>query len=550
MNVLSIFLAAVDTGDFLERVQEALALADTAGAIASLSEYLGVPPDSAREFAIDSAYSLADLGILKRAEAWALLAVLSEKDNPDALSALAYVYSQQGNNWKALRLYSKALKLDSSATNFYNLAYVYDKMGDYEVAKDLYKAALKRTPADESIHLNLGNVFWNLGDTRGAEAHYREALRLKPDYYNAAFNLALLYKEYGKYKAALHWALKAYSLDSSDYSVYMLIAGLYESLWEYEKEAAVLRKAWERFPDSAQVGYYLAKAYKMAGDTDAAFNAYREVIERFPRYGQAYAGIAELLGASTPSEEGDSWNVGNLSFGTTKRWGFGLSYDSRYFQETIYREELETMNVPAVESYAWWGFYGGQELGFFATLSAAYPLNREDYGTYDNYSLDLDLMRYFDGWTLNLTWSTRYFPRISYEDPWGDLQSSLYGHLAGGVYVFPKWAELSGFAIWFPGDVYLYKGLWIETSVQTKEWEPGRWSITFLDTWQRWDFYNDLRDKPGFGLDVAGLRSTAKLKLGHLRLSASVGYVFIVDREPNDPQSGPYWSASVGWSSN
>lgn len=143
--------------------------------------------------------------LLKRAEALAKRAVELAPNDPDALKALGFVASAQGNLDKALTHYQKAIQVDANAwPSIYNLGDIYQIKGDEEKALHYFEEAYlimeqvyEEEPQRIGVwHAQIGNDvaarYEALGKNSEAEIWYRRVLVYSPLDATATIRLANL----------------------------------------------------------------------------------------------------------------------------------------------------------------------------------------------------------------------------------------------------------------------------------------------------------------------------------------------------------------------
>ncbi len=507
--------------------------------------------------AYQQALDFIDQGEYQDAKRMLLKAIAQNPDSSYLHEALAEVYFNMSELDSSLIEYKRAFELDPQNANAaYNTAYIYQQWEEFDSAEVYYRKAIDLDPSDPGTYLNLGNVLWDSGDMESAEKEYKKALEVEPSYYNAHFNLALLYQHQGEDSLAEAHYLKAIEYAEDDFDARWNLSLLYEDMGRYEDAISFLEVLADEYPDDPDVLFELARMYEAMDRVQDAEDTYRKLIELEPDYGEAYYRMAVLLGAAADeTSESDQWSeedLASLMSGSEEMpafWGVGASYDSRYYQNSEYREEKITTDIPAFELYGWWGKYIGTTMATYITVGANYPIAKDSlaavYDSLDNYDLSWEMLRYFDNLTLDFELKTRLYPKYIFA---GERYN--YARLVGGAYIFPPFlpdgVDIDVFMGWDPSKPYLNKAFWGETDI-SGEMHHGEFKSS-ADFWQRWDTFSDKRGTGSFDLDAASLSYRFSYHKWGFSASVGVGYYWLIDRKQNDPENGPYYTFSMSYS--
>jgi len=102
------------------------------------------------------------------------------------------LYSNKGDNDRAIADYTEVIKLDPKHTDAYNnRGNAYYNKNNYDQAIADYTEAIRLNPKFADAYNNRGNAYLNKNDYNRAIADYNEALRLNPNHNIAKNNLAL-----------------------------------------------------------------------------------------------------------------------------------------------------------------------------------------------------------------------------------------------------------------------------------------------------------------------------------------------------------------------
>ena len=176
--------------------------------------------------------------------------LLTDPDQPDALTLLGLIAHQAGQNDVAVDLISKALaiKPDHPLAHL-NLGNALKALGKPNEAVNSYRKALAIKPGYVDALSNLGIALKELGQLDEAVASYRQAIALKPDYAEAHNNLGNALKDLGK----LNEAEESYRLATTfktDFALaYQNRADVLRTLGRIDETIACFQKALAINPD-------------------------------------------------------------------------------------------------------------------------------------------------------------------------------------------------------------------------------------------------------------------------------------------------------------
>lgn len=101
------------------------------------------------------------------------------------------------DNSLALRLFNELIRSNPKLAGPYtNLALMYYNKQEYDKSLKLTEKALKLNPSQAQAYNLRGQLNITAGKVHKAKADYLKAVELKPNYANAQYNLALLYDIY------------------------------------------------------------------------------------------------------------------------------------------------------------------------------------------------------------------------------------------------------------------------------------------------------------------------------------------------------------------
>ncbi|WP_347986195.1 sulfotransferase [Methylomonas sp. AM2-LC] len=172
---------------------------------------------------LETAFAYHEKGCFSEAENLYRQIVHSQPDNFDALRLWAMILRSKGEPAEAVKLFSKAVKINSlhpgTLNNFGN---AYTDLGQYQQAISCYQRALK-------LHANYAEAFNNLGyaqlklqQPKQALCNFEQAVRIKPDYLQSWQQKATAEMELGLYQQLIESIDKILSLKPNDAEAFNL----------------------------------------------------------------------------------------------------------------------------------------------------------------------------------------------------------------------------------------------------------------------------------------------------------------------------------------
>lgn len=249
-------------------------------------------------------------------------AIELKPDFLDAYVAVASMYTQKGQDAKALALYKKFQKEQGPNPKVAEiLAQMYVENEDYDAAFEQYQIMESATDDTLNIKLKMALILIERKDFAAASAKLEEILRDAPESDKIRFYLGAVYEEINEYDKAIAQFKKipsssqfygegvvhsAYMMKSKgrlgeavemvedalkvrkDQSqLYAMYASLLDERGEYNKALAMLKDALEKFPENAQLRFYSGTLYDRTGKKDLVIEEMKKVLELEPKHVQA-----------------------------------------------------------------------------------------------------------------------------------------------------------------------------------------------------------------------------------------------------------------------
>ena len=226
-----------------------------------------------------------------------------KKDDIESLGGIARSYEGLNQTDKALGVYRKILKLNSTDTKALQKKLTLDKKNifkwDYDKKEEYFEefeTYLKKTnyANSEDIYI-LGSIYMNdksferaytvfkrdkggdyrnyfgtaatarfLGKHDTAIIFYNKLLSEKPDFYRGYLGLGISYQMKGEYERAIE-NMGKYLMYQEDENVYIAMANIYMAEDRYSSAKDILEKAQVKFPDSKKIRKNLGDIYSKLG---------------------------------------------------------------------------------------------------------------------------------------------------------------------------------------------------------------------------------------------------------------------------------------------
>lgn len=217
-------------------------------------------------------------------------ALAVDPDNDDAMTNLALIYADRGDNKAATDLLKKAAEKSPSADSLLRLAGAYEQMRDFGLAADTLNRALAMNPSNSGeIRRQLGQDLLFAQRYSDAEAVYQSLVEAEPGDAQSYLRLSQIYREMRNFDKAREAADKARAIDPNDIEIRYNDVAILES----EGKTLDAIKTLQDILTSTQKNYYnqgeraaritllerLAALQRDADQTDAAVDSYRQIAQ-------------------------------------------------------------------------------------------------------------------------------------------------------------------------------------------------------------------------------------------------------------------------------
>lgn len=216
-----------------------------------------------------------------------------DANNEDALTGLALVYSDLGDNSKAADLLKKLADSNPSARSLQALATAYEQMRNFKLAAEALRKSLALNPPNErEVTRNLAQDLMFAEDYAGALAVYQGMVSEDPADAQSYLRMSQIYRQQKDFVKAREMGDKAKAIDANSVEIRYNEVNILEAEDRIPEATRMLRdilattakrnyNQTER-ANRAALLERLAGLYRSVDQNDAAVDAYRQVGELDP----------------------------------------------------------------------------------------------------------------------------------------------------------------------------------------------------------------------------------------------------------------------------
>jgi len=227
---------------------------------------------------------------LQKAEAEFKTAVKLQPNSEEAVTMLAYLYNDLGDNNHATDVLSSIPKSERSAKLYAALGYTYEQQKQYKNAIDAYRNAMELDRDNLDAIRGLAENLLNDGQTEAALEQYKVIADANPEDAQTYIRIAEIYRKQGKFELALTNLKRAESMVQDSIEVPYNIASIYHAQGRYDEAIQIMKdllKKTERsdgeYSGSAKSNRAvflerLGTIYRDAGNYPAANETFRQMI--------------------------------------------------------------------------------------------------------------------------------------------------------------------------------------------------------------------------------------------------------------------------------
>src|SRR3954471_6016573 len=178
---------------------------------------------------------------LLKAEAQFKAAVSLQPDSEEAVTSLAYLYNEEGDTSRAVKVLTAIAPSGQTSKTFAALGYTYEQQKDYKKAIDAYKKSVEQDSDNLDSVRGLAQNLLNDGQTEAALEQYKAITEADPQDAQAHLRIAELYRRTGKFDQALESLKKTSTLVTDSLEVPYNTALVYEAQGRYDEAAQILQ---------------------------------------------------------------------------------------------------------------------------------------------------------------------------------------------------------------------------------------------------------------------------------------------------------------------
>ncbi len=202
-----------------------------------------------------------------------------EPDNEFALSGLATIYSDLGDNGRAIEMWSRLSQQNPSARTLAALAKAYEDAGDHKSAVQTLRRAVDMDQRNVELLATLAKAYEDAGDRKSAAETLRRALEIEPR--NPGLKTALA--ENLLLSDDVDGSLKIYrelaDAGPKNARVWLRLSQVYRFKGDFAKAREAQQRAREIEPDDLQIRYNEVSLLEAEGKTAEAIAALKQILD-------------------------------------------------------------------------------------------------------------------------------------------------------------------------------------------------------------------------------------------------------------------------------
>lgn len=178
---------------------------------------------------------------LQKAESEFKTALKLQPDSEEAVTALAFLYTSEGDSARAAEVLSKVPDSSRSAKLYSVLGYTYEQEKDYKQAIEAYRKAIALDRDNLDAIRGLAQNLMNDGQTEAALEQYKIIADANPEDPQTHLRMAEIYRKQGKFDLALDNLKEAQAAVPDSMEVPYNMAAVYQAQGRYDEAAQVLQ---------------------------------------------------------------------------------------------------------------------------------------------------------------------------------------------------------------------------------------------------------------------------------------------------------------------
>src|SRR5579871_874054 len=223
-------------------------------------------------------------------------ALALDPDNEDAMTGLAMVYTDLGDNKAAADLLRKVADKNPSAHSLVSLAGAYEQLKDYSLAAEMLRRALDEEPGNNDLKRPLAEDLLQADQVDEALKVYQDIAEDDPKDPSALLRMSQIYREKRDFAKAREAADKAKEIDPNNIEIQYNDVQLLEAEGKIPDAIKTLKGILDA---TAKKTYNTAEKKNRVALLDKLGFLYRES-EQFPQAVEVYRQIGEVDSDSAP----------------------------------------------------------------------------------------------------------------------------------------------------------------------------------------------------------------------------------------------------------
>lgn len=223
-----------------------------------------------------------DWVLLEDAPAHYAARIKADKNDAWAWSARGSAWDELGEYDNAIKDHTEAIRLEPTASDYYNRAMSYRKKKDFKLSLKDFDEAI-RLNAHSDYYNERGHVYFDTGEFDNAIKDYTEAIRLDPraSYYRERGNAYREKREYEKAHKDLNEAIRQVPNDSDFLNMRGLI---YYDQNQYDDAIKAFSDAMKADPKFIHPVVNRANSYRDKKEYESAMKDYDQTLRLDPKY--------------------------------------------------------------------------------------------------------------------------------------------------------------------------------------------------------------------------------------------------------------------------
>ena len=219
------------------------------------------------------------------------IAVSISPDSEEAVTTLAYLYSEEGDSARALQVLNAIPEAARTAKLYSALGFTYEQQKDYKQAVEAFRRSSELDHDNLDALRGLAQNLMNDGQTEAALEQYKAIAEADPSDAQSYMRIAEIDRRNGKYDQALEVLKKANTLVLDSLEIPYNIAVIYEAQGKYDDAIQILTQLLQKtektdgqysIPDKNNRAVFLERlgtVYREANKHQLAVETFRKMLD-------------------------------------------------------------------------------------------------------------------------------------------------------------------------------------------------------------------------------------------------------------------------------